>query len=459
MKEKLSSIPSVDRIMSEPQIKDLLKKLPREKVLEAIRHSIEKERESIKSGLNPGTKSEIKTRIIRDALTAALEECAPSLVRVVNATGIIVHTNLGRSILPAEAIRLVIEAACGYTNIEFDLKEGRRGSRLVHLKKYFRELTLAEDSLAVNNNAAAIMLILDTFAKGREVIVSRGEFIEIGGSFRLPEVLKKSGAILREVGCTNKTYLHDYEDAINENTAMILKIHKSNYDIIGFVHEVTSAEIAALGKKYNILTAEDLGSGLMTDLSQYNLYGEPTVKQVVKSGVDLITFSGDKMLGGPQAGIVVGRSDLIARMEKNPLHRALRLDKMTIAALEGMMALYREPDKLEEKLPFLKMLAYTPDQLRDRIEKFLEKLKVKQKNIAKFSIINGFSKVGGGAFPTTDIPTTLLAIEMPDHSPDTLYRKFLDNNPPVLGRIYNDKFVLDFRTVLPEEEEIIWRIL
>jgi L-seryl-tRNA(Ser) seleniumtransferase len=428
-------------------------------IVEAARRAVEEERERLRAGHEPVSREALLREAHSRAAQIAAAISRPGLRRVINATGVILHTNLGRAILARQAVEQAMLAASGFTNLEFDLEQGRRGSRGAHLKPLLRELAGAEDAMLVNNNAAALLLMLDTFARGREVVVSRGELVEIGGSFRLPEVLAKGGAIMREVGCTNRTHLYDYRDAINENTAMLLKTHKSNFAIKGFQKEVPGDEIAALARERGIISAEDLGSGLLIDLAPYGLPGEVTVKDVVKSGIDLVTFSGDKLLGGPQGGIVVGSSSLIEKMEKNPLARALRPDKLTIAAMEATLFLYRDPESLEKNLPFLWMLAQGPSQVEKRAMALLEQVEGDAGKKGILSIIDGVSQVGGGAFPDRDIPTRLIAARIPGVSPQALRRILLDRDPPVVSRIEEDSLVLDLRTVQGEEEMILADIL
>ncbi len=455
-KEWLKLIPSVDSLLKSSKVKTWLKEYPRAWVISSLRDALDSERNCILAGVNPGSRDEIVKRVLQRGEEILSRKRVPSLRRVINGTGVILHTNLGRAILPEDAIKRVYEIATHYSNLEFDLEKGVRGKRDSHLICHITELTGAEDTLVVNNNAAAVLLLLDTFAKGREVIVSRGELIEIGGSFRLPDILKKSGAILREVGCTNKTYLHDYEEAINENTAILLKTHKSNYSIEGFSRDVSGKEISRLAKRYNLISAEDMGSGLLIDLSSYGLHGEPTVRDLIKDGLDIVNFSGDKLLGGPQAGIIVGRRDLISKMRKNPLARAFRLDKMTISALEATLNIYRDPVKARSKVPFLQMLSATPSEILKRELNFIERLKV---NLPQEGVkvilgdMEGFSKVGGGAFPTHNIPTHLLSIEVEERKPEDVKRALLSSPIPIVSRIEENKVVLDFRTIMPEEEE------
>jgi len=451
--EKLKILPSVDFLLSRPTIDSLAEKYSRKDIVESLRESIETERNRILKGNNPGDADEIINRVIEKTKSLAKEKNSPSLKRMINATGIIVHTNLGRAILAEKAIEMILHVSRHYSNLEFDLKKGKRGQRNIHPRRHLVELTGAEDALVVNNNAAAVLLMLDTFAKGKEVIVSRGELIEIGGSFRLPDILAKSGAKLVEVGCTNKTYISDYENAITENTAILMKSHKSNYAIRGFYHSASSEEIANLAEKYNLISAEDMGSGLLIDLSEYGLKGEPTAGDLIKSGLNMVTFSGDKMLGGPQCGIILGRKELIRKMAKNPLARALRPDKTTISALEGTLLLYRNPEKLKKEMPIFRMLSQGKEKIRERAESLIMRMKEESNENISFGLTEDVSRTGGGAFPDTDIPTFLLTLSHKKYSADRLQKYLLEGKIPVLGRIQNDTLSLDLRTVLPEEEE------
>ncbi|MFP4498358.1 MAG: L-seryl-tRNA(Sec) selenium transferase [Vulcanimicrobiota bacterium] len=450
----LRVLPSVDEVMHEKIIEDFAPDIPREYLVEAVRKAIEEKRNTLMHG-NEIDSDDIKNDILNSVFFYLEQASRTSLKRIINGAGIIIHTNIGRAVLSKNAVGNAVKAARGYTNLEFDLETGKRGKRMMHLKKYLAELTGAEDSLVVNNNAAAVMLVLDTYAKGREVIVSRGELIELGGSFRLPDVLKKSGAILKEVGCTNKTHLRDYEEAINENTAMILKTHMSNYAIQGFTKEVSGEELIKLGKKYNVMVVEDLGSGLMVDLSRYGLSGEATVRQVVDAGLDLVTMSGDKLLGGPQAGIIVGKTEYVSALAKNPLTRALRLDKMTIAALEGTLSLYKDYELMEKEIPFFQMLSLTKEEIRKRGENIINRVFDKTGRKSCFEIIPGGSRTGGGAFPVIDIPTWLIAIDLPGKTAEELRCDFLKTDPPVLTFRNQGKICIDLRTVFPDEDKFV----
>ena len=362
MKELLKQLPSVDEILKENRTKQWLGSTPRVLVLEAIRTAIDARRKAILQAADAKTGRTIDDAlfsidgVLNHAEIILKELSEPSLKPVINATGVIVHTNLGRSILSDKAIQRVIEVSRSYSNLEYDLPAGERGKRHVHIEGILTRLTGVEAATAVNNNAAAVLLCLNTLARGKEVIVSRGELVEIGGSFRVPDVMERSGAILREVGTTNKTHLKDYEKAINENTGLLLKVHASNYKIVGFTKEVSPEELAKLGRKHGLPVMWDLGSGSFVDLGTYGAGDEPTVQQAVNSGVDVLTFSGDKLLGGPQAGLILGKKTHLEAIRSNPLARALRLDKMTLAALDATLGQYLDMGKAVREIPTLWML-------------------------------------------------------------------------------------------------------
>ncbi len=377
-----------------------------------------------------------------------------SLRRLINATGVILHTNLGRAPLSKEALEELDKTAGRYTNLEFDLNQGQRGSRYASLERLLVKLTGAEDVLVVNNNAAAVLLALDTIAKGREVIVSRGELIEIGGSFRIPEVMKKSSAELVEVGTTNKTYLRDYEEAISENTSLLLKVHTSNFHIIGFTASVSPNELVELGKRRSIPIMYDLGSGALSDLRGYGLSEEPLLTDSVRAGADIITCSGDKLLGGPQCGLIAGKRKYIERMKRNHLLRALRVGKLTIAALEATLRLYLE--KRIEAIPVWNMISISLPDITNKLSRFIDRLKEKVGDRADIEMLDGCSRIGGGSCPTADIPTKLVGIVPKHSSVNELEMKLRFNDPPILARISADKLLLDLRTVFEDEvEEII----
>jgi L-seryl-tRNA(Ser) seleniumtransferase len=377
---------------------------------------------------------------------------AYSLQRVINATGVIVHTNLGRSLLAPAAVANLQEVAESYSNLEYDLQRGERGERYAHIEAQLTAMTGAEAAVVVNNNAAAVFLALQALAGGKEVIVSRGQLIEIGGSFRIPDIMRSSGAILREVGTTNKTHLRDYAQAICERTALLLRVHTSNYRIVGFTSEVALRELVALGQRHNIPVMEDLGSGTLLDLRQLGLYDEPTVSEIVASGVDLVTFSGDKMLGGPQAGIVVGKTAYIEAVRRHPLHRAVRVDKFTIAALEATLKLYADPQRASREIPTLAMLSLTPPAIARRARRLQRLLPVSARQAYQPRVLEGNSAVGGGALPLAQLPTRLLALRPAFCSVSELERRLRSRQPAIIGRIAQEQFLLDLRTV--QEREI-----
>lgn len=459
MKDKqrlLSSIPSVDELLRRDEIEKLLLLYPRTAVVEGIREYISEyrqlvlslEREEDAAGLNDAY-------IIRGIIAKVQEITGNHLIKVVNATGIVLHTNLGRSPLSSRLKDSLWEIASGYSNLEMDLESGERGSRYSHVEGIICKLTGAEAAMVVNNNAAAVMLVLSTLAKGREVVVSRGQLVEIGGSFRVPEVMEQSGAVLVEVGTTNKTRIEDYERAVNENTAALMKVHTSNYRILGFTGEVESEELVKLGKKLNMPVIEDLGSGMLVDLTRYGLPYEPTVQQAVKAGMDVVTFSGDKMLGGPQAGIIVGKKTYIAAMKKNPLTRAIRIDKLTLAALEGTLRLYLDSEWALKEIPVLRMLTISPDELNKKAGKLQSKLRKSIGNICNISIVDEFSEVGGGSMPLHKMPTKAIGIEPRKGSLSQLEEKLRKYNIPVIARLYKGRLLLDVRTIREEEFGIV----
>jgi L-seryl-tRNA(Ser) seleniumtransferase len=384
-----------------------------------------------------------------------------SLCAVINATGVILHTNLGRAPLAASALEHLRKAASGYSNLEFDVDTGERGKRDVHVERLFRKLLNGESAgvgahstydttIVVNNNAAAVLLALNTLAEGGEVIVSRGELVEIGGSFRIPEVMSKSQATLREVGTTNRTRVADYERAINEKTRLLLRVHRSNFQITGFTEQSAIGELAALARKRNVPLMEDLGSGALFDLRSIEVEGEPGVLDSLRAGVDVVSYSGDKLLGGPQAGILSGRSDLIARMRSNSLFRALRVDKLTYAALEGTLLAYVKQDF--EAVPALRMMHLSKNEIGKRGEAVAEKTRSSR---LKIEIIDGESVIGGGAAPSAVLPTRLLAVTRDGLTAAELSSRLRSSDPPVIARVEENRVLLDLRTVFPEEDRAV----
>ncbi len=375
----------------------------------------------------------------------------PRFRRVINASGVVIHTNLGRSLLPREALQPLLQAACRYGNLEFDLDSGRRGSRYSLVEDLLCELTGAEAALVVNNNAAAVLLALEALARGREVIVSRGQLVEIGGSFRIPDVMARSGALLVEVGATNRTHLRDYEAVIRPETGLLLRVHNSNFRIIGFTSEVPAGDLVALGARHGVPVMEDLGSGCFVDLSRFGLEKEPTVQETVRAGVDVVTFSGDKLLGGPQAGIILGRRALIDQIKKNPLNRALRIDKFTLASLEAVLRLYRDEATALAAIPTLAMIATPVAQIERRARRLLRRLAKRIGTLCDVRLCETVSRVGGGALPEQNLPSRAVALVPRHGSPQRLEAALRRLPLPVIGRIENEQLLLDMRTVADDE--------
>jgi L-seryl-tRNA(Ser) seleniumtransferase len=454
-RESLRQIPGVDALLQTKAIQEALGRHPRRIVLNSIREVLENTRKGI---LQTGTAaSGIDHQNLVELILDRIEIMSEFTLRpVVNATGIVIHTNLGRSLLADEAIERLQIICSGYNNLEYDLQRGERGSRYVHAEAILGELTGAEAALVVNNNAGAVFLALNTLARGREVVVSRGQLVEIGGSFRIPDVMSSSGAILHEVGTTNRTHLRDYASAITEQTALLLKVHTSNYKIIGFTAEVALKELVKLGRERGLPVMEDLGSGCFVDLASFGLHGEATVRETIEAGADLVTFSGDKLLGGPQAGILVGRKDLIEKCRKNPITRALRVDKMSLAALEATLRIYRDEHQAVERIPTLKMIAASREELKSRAEELAGMLRgLEGSGALQVEIRQGYSQVGGGSLPAHDLPTYIVAVRSEVFSPNGLEKRLRENNPPIIARIESDSLILDARTIKDPELEII----
>jgi L-seryl-tRNA(Ser) seleniumtransferase len=379
----------------------------------------------------------------------------PTLRTVINATGVVVHTNLGRSPLSHRVADRIVRAAVNYSNLEYDLEAGRRGERNAHLRGMIRELTGAEAALAVNNNAAAVLLALAALAAGKEVVVSRGELIEIGGSFRIPDVMSQSGAILREVGTTNRTHPKDYIEGINEKTALILKVHPSNYRIQGFTREVALPELTAIGREKGVPTMMDLGSGSLVDLSKYGLSGETTVQQVVAAGVDVVTFSGDKLLGGPQAGVIVGKAAYVEKMRGHPLARALRMDKLTLSGLEATLEEYTRPDGPLAGIPTLGMITRSAEELGKCAETLADGIRFGLAGRADVTITEGVGRVGGGAVPMGDLPGPRVAVRPRYSSVASVERRLRAGDPPLIVLVKDDCILIDPRTLLPDQANLI----
>ena len=436
----LKKLPSVDEAVR--ALEDSLdESLPRWTLVEAARAAIETLRARILQG--DTTRPELDPEMITRAAGALM---APSLHPVINATGVVVHTNLGRAPLAKYVLERVVRIASGYSNLEYDVEQRRRGSRHVHVSSMLRRITGAEDAVVVNNNAAAVLLSLSALASGREVVVSRGELIEIGGSFRIPDVMEASGAILREVGTTNRTHARDYRQAVGEQTALLFKAHQSNFAVVGFTAEVTPHELVALGREAGLPTMYDLGSGSFLELDSLGLPPEMTVQGAVECGFDLVTFSGDKLLGGPQAGIIVGRAEAVARLRSHPLMRPLRPDKMTLCALEATLEAYR--DERARELPVPAMLSASAEDLRKKARRLRGRLRRACADGAwSFEVLEVSSRVGGGALPTAAPPSWAVTVSHPGLSPDQLEARLRGASPPVVARIEQDRLLLDVRTV------------
>ncbi|MDR7870255.1 MAG: L-seryl-tRNA(Sec) selenium transferase [Tissierellaceae bacterium] len=446
-------LPKVDEVLDNQSIKELLNKIPRKIVVDSIRNELENLRSKIKNdNINKEDLLKEIDSLVLNIVSRANNLDKYNLRKVINGTGTIIHTNLGRSPLNDKILQHVNEVANSYSNLEYDLETGQRGSRYSIVESIICEITGAEAAMVVNNNAAAVLLTLSTLSKDKEVIVSRGELVEIGGSFRIPDVMEQSGATLVEIGTTNKTHLWDYEKAINENTSALLKVHTSNYRILGFTSSVSIKELLELKIKYNIPIIEDLGSGVLIDLSKYGIDYEPTVQNSLSNGVDVVTFSGDKLLGGPQAGIIVGKKEYISQMKRNPLTRAFRVDKFTIAALEATLKYYLDESTAIKEIPTLNMLTMSINEIYN---KALDLLKMIQNNnldeILNIEIEDSYSEVGGGSLPLEELPTKCITINSKNYSAETIERALRNYDTPIITRIYKDKIYIDLRTVKREE--------
>jgi len=452
----LKSLPGVDKILllssSEPSLENVGKSL----LTRSIRTVIQDLRASIIDCNGEMDEDRLlEANIIEQVKKLTRQTLAPKLVRTVNATGVVIHTNLGRSLLCDDALDDIVALSRRYSNLEFDLSTGKRGSRYSAVEDILCELSGAEAAIVVNNNAGAVFIALNTLAKNKKVIVSRGELVEIGGSFRIPDIMRESGCILSEVGTTNRTHVKDYENAIDDDTKLFLKVHKSNYSIEGFTAEVSLQDLSELAQKNDIPVMEDLGSGTLIDLSRYGLRKEPTIQNSVASGVDIVTFSGDKLLGGPQAGIIVGKKDPIEKIKKNPINRALRIDKMTLAALESTLRIYRDEERAVNSIPTLLMLTTSLEIIKKRAEKLKAIIENINKARIKIKYMNRSSRVGGGALPLQQLPSVCLGVKIDNLSANRIEKFMHKNRPPIIGRIEKDFFIMDLRTIQDEELEII----
>ncbi|MBK1469194.1 L-seryl-tRNA(Sec) selenium transferase [Parvimonas sp. S3374] len=446
-------IPKVDQILDNEIIKKLLEENSKNLIMESIHEELNSIRNNISNGCDEKVILNYIENLAKNIEKNLLNKKRLNLRKVINASGVVIHTNLGRSVLTNEILENIKDVSVGYSNLEYDLQKGERGSRYSHLTEIIKKITGAEDCMVVNNNAAAVMLILSTMAKGRNVITSRSELVEIGGSFRIPDVCRESGAELKEVGTTNKTHLSDYENAIDENTAALFKVHQSNFKILGFTESVTSTELKDLKEKYNIPIIEDLGSGVLIDLSKYGLGHEPTVQECISNGVDVVSFSGDKLLGGVQAGIIVGKKEFIEKMKKNQLTRALRVDKFTLSALEVVFSYYIDEELAISKIPTLNMLTIKIEELYNKAERFIDYLGENKE--FSYEIIDIDSEVGAGSLPTQKLPSKAVKVISNSYTENELEEKLRNHNIPIVARIYKGNLIFDVRTIFENEFSII----
>jgi L-seryl-tRNA(Ser) seleniumtransferase len=437
----LRSLPSVDLLLQSPEGRAWSGAYGRPLTVEALRVALDEARRVYaRGGALPG-----EAALLGHAQALLEAWTAPTLLPVINASGVILHTNLGRAPLSKAALQAARDVALGYSNLEFNLEEGKRGSRLDHSEAIIRRLCGVEAALVVNNNAAAVLLALTALARRRAVVISRSQLVEIGGGFRVPDVMKQSGARLVEVGTTNRVHLGDYEAALEEKPALFLRAHRSNFQIIGFTSEPSLSEVATVAHGAGLPLVDDLGSGSLLDTARFGLGHEPMVQESLAAGADLVCFSGDKLLGGPQAGIIVGRADLVSKLKKHPLARALRADKLCLAALSATLLHYLK-DEAEREIPVWRMISVAPEQIRQRAERWASSL-------GQGGVIPGESTVGGGSLPGESLPTFLLALELP--SPARMLMRLRQQQPPVIARVQDDRLLLDPRTVLPEQEEAL----
>ncbi len=455
-KETLKKLPGVDHLLELAEQDAHFQSIPRSVLTRSIRIVLDDLRKAI---IGAGAKIDATHLTdaavlgkVRDVADRAME---PNLKPLVNATGIVIHTNLGRSLLAAEAVENLLRIAGRYSNLEFDLARGKRGSRYSIVEELICEITGAEAAIAVNNNAGAVLLALHTLARGKKVIVSRGELVEIGGSFRIPDVMAQSGGIMVEVGTTNRTHLKDYEKAIDGDTALLLKVHKSNYSIVGFTREASLAELVALGDKHGIPVMEDLGSGTFIDFSKYGLAKEPTVQDSLASGLDVVTFSGDKLLGAAQAGFILGKPAIMDRIKQNPITRALRIDKLTLAALEATLRLYRDEEKAVATVPTLRMITEPAEAVKEKARRLQALLEAVDTERMQIELVQQTAKAGGGSLPLLELPSWGLAITVNGFSANRIESFLRRFTPPIIARIKEDRIIVDPRTIQEDELAII----
>lgn len=463
--ETLKNLPPLDQLLQTRTAREILPTAGAKKLTTLTRLAADDVRAALRARISKDENSKFSREDLLGESETRLGELwraeqTACLRKVINATGVVIHTNLGRAPLSENARRAVAETASGYCTLEYDLKTGQRGRRGARVEQLLAEITGAESALVVNNCAAAAFFVLTALAKGGEIVISRGELVEIGGDFRVPDVMEQSGASLKEVGTTNRTKLADYEKAIGENTRMILRVHPSNYRIVGFTHAPERAELARLAREKNVLFYEDAGSGAIFDLSRYGLTDEPVISDSVKAGADVVTFSGDKLLGGAQAGLIVGKMEAIETLRKHPLYRALRVDKLIYAALEATLLSFQRETAVEE-IPVLKMLSLSADELKTRAESFAENLRKSLSGNAELKIetVAGSSVVGGGSAPMVQPATVLLALKHEKFSATRLEEELRRSDPPVIARIFEDKVLIDLRTISEAEETELLKIL
>ena len=448
------NIPKVDVLLENPQIVKLIEKYHRDVIVDIIREEINKLRTFIKENDDISLIEEKTNQLVENITKSTEKIYSYNLRKVINGSGTILHTNLGRAIISKKHANYLSEVVTNYSNLEYNLEEGKRGERYSHFEKLICKITGAEAAMAVNNNAAAVMLVLSSMAKEKEVIVSRGELVEIGGKFRIPDVMKSSNAHLVEVGTTNKTHLEDYSDAITENTGALLKVHTSNFKILGFTESVSLEELSKLSKEKDIPIIEDIGSGVLIDLSKYGLKYEPTVQDSIKAGVDVVSFSGDKLLGGPQAGIIVGKKKYIDKMKKNPLTRAFRIDKFTATVLEMIFHEYLNEENAIKNIPVLSLITKDIKEIEESAIKLYEKLS-NLKDVVDIKVEDTLSQIGGGSLPTEKIKSKCISIVPKNISTASLEEQLRLNENPVVARISDDKLIIDMRCILEDEIEIL----